>query len=88
MKELAAVCRVFNIGPAVLLGRNRSWPVAEARFAVYRLLYETGIQMTEIGRQVGARGHGTVSRGINRCNKLAQIDGEYRSKLEQARAMA
>jgi chromosomal replication initiation ATPase DnaA len=83
---IKSVAAAWGMSPGSILSRNRTSRVAEARFALYALLYERGLTMKSIGERVGRRGHDTISHGVRRCAELVGLCPEYKRKVEAARA--
>ncbi len=84
IKDVAAC---FDVNPKHIKAKNRGmWHVSDARFAVYALLYATGMSLQEVGRQVG-RDHGAVLHGINKLRIRIPIEKKLRYKTEKLRRL-
>jgi len=70
-KIIAAVSKSFGIPTDVIAGKHRTMPVSEARFAVYYLLYRSGLTHTEICPAFG-RTYKAVRHGVKRCQELME----------------
>lgn len=85
----ATVCAVsdaFGIDPASLLERTRLRPIAYARFAIMRLMHDSGYSYSAIGRRLGMN-HASVMHGAAKAEKLAQESREYHQALTAARTL-
>ncbi len=66
---LAAVANYFHIAPELLQSKRRNKDIALARqIAMYLIREELHLPYTEIGKQLGGRGHVTILYG---CEKIA-----------------
>lgn len=68
-RHTCIICQVsisMGVSPRVIMGQSRARPIARARQAIMRRLYQYGLSVSEIGRILG-RDHTTVIHGIRRA---------------------
>jgi chromosomal replication initiator protein len=79
---LQAVCRLFGLSKADLLGASRQKNIALARqitFWFYK--HELDLSYPTIGKLFGGRDHTTVMHGCNKIESLRQTDRKIQEKL-------
>lgn len=83
--RLTEAARVFDLPPAVLLQRDRSRRVAEARNAVMWALRNAGMTCTDIAALFN-RDHTTVLSNVAAAERLAVSDVGYALRLAAIRS--
>ncbi len=80
MEEIiTAICEVFRVPKNVLLSKDRRKKVAEARMlAMYIAREQTNLTLAQIGEELGARDHSTVSHGIMKSAILLDEDPYFK----------
>jgi DnaA-like protein len=82
---LAAVCAVFHVSLAELIGLRRFQRIAQARHAAAWALSQRGLGKTEIGELLH-RDHSTISTSIKQAAELDASDPAFAAKLRALRA--
>lgn len=83
-EAIAAVARSFGISELALVGRNRSQPVAEARFSLFALMREMGMKDKQIANATN-RHRTSVVVGVARWRQIVTIDPIYLGMHNAAR---
>jgi hypothetical protein len=79
---LDAACELWNIPKEVMLGKDRTNPLAQQRIAMMALARKTtGMSLVSIGEFFGGRDHGVI---IYSCKKVKNgMHKEYYNQLQQ-----
>lgn len=77
---LHAVCDLFGVTPAELLGRTRYKHLNAPRLALCWALRQSGVSMIEAGRAIG-RDHSTVIKNAQAAERRAIAYTDYALKL-------
>tara|TARA_R100000808_G_scaffold7131_2_gene21063 strand:+ start:2479 stop:2793 length:315 start_codon:yes stop_codon:yes gene_type:complete len=80
------VAEVFGVRPAQILARMRTASVADARFAVFTILYAQGRSLNEVGKIMG-RDHGAVHNGLQKFKIRCATERKYAAKAQALREM-
>ena len=76
---LGAVARYFRVDQRALKGKARDREIVVPRqIAMYLLREESGLSLSEIGRELGGRDHTTVLHGTNKINTELEADAQLR----------
>src|SRR5690348_4099759 len=87
-RVLLAVCSVFELDEERLLSHAKPEAIAWPRQIAMALAHENGIgSLSEIGRRLGNRSHGTVWQGIRRVKARCETDARSRSQFERVKGM-
>lgn len=79
---ISAVSKYFSVGKRILLGNNRSRPVALPRqILMYILRIELKLPLQEVGRLAGGRDHTTVMHAVDKITNLASSDVQIRQDI-------
>jgi len=86
-KIIKDVASCFDVSPRHIKAKNRGvYDVSDARFAVYALLYATGMSLQEVGRQVG-RNHGSVINGLHKLRLRIPVEKKLRYKTDKLKSL-
>lgn len=79
---LVTVAEYFSVAVDGLTGPKRYRDVTEARHvAMYLLLKDFRLRVTDIGRLLGGRDHSTVLHGIRKIERLLALDEATRDAI-------
>jgi chromosomal replication initiation ATPase DnaA len=82
---LDAACYASGAEPDDVAEKLRGKTLDDTRLVYYLLAREREFSLSEIGRGVGGRGHGTVMRGITSAKNRAQTSIHFGWLLAKAR---
>mgnify|MGYP000865843256 CR=1 FL=1 len=83
---ILAVCIHFRVQPEELFGRSRPDRIAWPRQVAMVLMREDGLTLSQVGRRMGGRDHGTVIHAIEAVERRTSTDPQARMAVEQVRA--
>jgi chromosomal replication initiator protein len=79
---LQAVCRLFSLTKADVLGSSREKNIALARqLTMWFYKHELDLSYPTIGRYFGNRDHTTVMHGCNKIEKMRHTDPKLSAKI-------
>lgn len=79
---LRAVCALFGVSEADLIGRRRSRRLTPARQAAAYALRRAGLSLVEVGELL-RRDHTTIIYSVRQAEARATTDPAYAAKLHQ-----
>ena len=71
---------MFRISQRDIMGKAKFNFILPARFALWKVLRDTGCTYAQIGRWF-ARDHSTIINGVRRANEIMENDLDYRAKV-------
>jgi chromosomal replication initiator protein len=81
---IQATSEIFHVTPNLIMGRDRRKKVAEARMVIMYLGREfTNLTLSQIGEEVGARDHSTVSHGVTKIAQAMDEDPYLKQMVQQ-----
>ena len=82
-RVIGDVADVFGVEVSHIKAKTRGvYAVSDARFAVYKILYSSGMTLHQIGR-ILKRDHGAVLHGIRKFDERRHIEKKFAAKVSE-----
>ena len=83
-RMLPVVSETYNVTRAELMGRGREYKLAEARFVLWKLLYEELFGYTKISKPF-KRDFTTIKHGVRRITEVMEYDKKVTNRYKHAK---
>lgn len=81
---MKAVCRMHKVKARDIESKSRKAEIVQARqIVMYLTQKHTGMNLSQIGLELGRRDHATVLHGIRQVEKRIATDHDYRKHIEE-----